>query len=150
MNLMSFNMVKCRVGKELIENSPKMKDLRVLVDEKLDVSQQCLLAAQKANCILSCIKRGVASRAREVIIPLYSALVRPHLGYCIHGSPAQEIMELLELLERVQKRATEMIRGLEHFSYENRLRELGLFNLEKKRLQGELIVAFHYLKRAYK
>ena len=70
----------------------------VLIDEKLNKSRQCALAAQKANRILGCIKRSVTSRSREGILPLYSALVRPHLEDCIQlwGPQYRRDMELLE------------------------------------------------------
>jgi len=88
---------------EGIESSPMEKDLGVLVDDKLHRSWQRALAAQKANHILACIRSSVASRSREVILPLCSALVRPHLESCIQLWSPQDRKDM-ELLEQVQRR----------------------------------------------
>ena len=137
---MRFNRVKCKVLQLCFGNphyqdklGDAEKDLGGMVGGKLDVTQLCALTAQKTNSILGCIQRSVSSRLREVVLPLYSALVRPHLEYCIQMWSPQYRRDM-DLLECIQRKATKRIHGMEHLSYEDKLRELGLFSLEKRRL----------------
>jgi len=117
---MRFNKARCevlhlgqgnphyqsRLGDEGTESSPVKKDLEALMDEKLDMSHKCELTAQKANCILGCIKRSLGSRLREVILPLCSTLVRPHLESRIQLWSLQHRKDM-EVLERIQRTAIE-------------------------------------------
>ncbi|CAM4523556.1 unnamed protein product [Lepidochelys kempii] len=151
-NRMKFNSEKCKVmhlginnknfsyklGANHLEATEEEKDLGVLVDHRMTKSRQCDMAMKKANAVLGCIKQSISSRDKEVLVPLYKALVRPHLEYCVQfWSPMFKKDEFK--LEQVQRRTTRMIRGMENLSYERRLKELGLFSLTKRRLRGDMI-----------
>ena len=101
----------------------------------MKVSEQFRIAASKGNQVLGMIRRNITYKEKSLIVPLYRAIVRPHLEYCIQAwSPY--LGKDIDMFEKIQRRATKLIPGLRDLRYEERLKECGLTTLETRRLRG--------------
>ena len=146
---MLFNFGKCKclhtgpgiTGGTILSKTVKEKDLGVTMNANMKVSEQCRIAASKGNQVLGMIRRNIKYKENRLIIPLYKAIVRPHLEYCIQAwSPY--LRKDIDMLEKIQRRATKLIPGLRDLPYEERLKECGLTTLETRRFRGDQIEVF--------
>ena len=156
---MKFNLDKCKtlhlgngnekhsyvMGNHIVSDVTTEKDLGIHVSCDLKNKMQCLEAANRANRILGFIARNFHYKGKEVMLPLYKSIVRPHLEYCIQFWNPQ-LRGDIDMLERVQRRATKMIPSLRNKPYFERLRALNLPTLETRRLRGDLIETFKIIK----
>jgi hypothetical protein len=135
------NKFEYKMGERELRSTEEEKDLGVIVHHSTKPSRQCTAAATKANRILGFIRRTVVSRDKHIILSLYKTLVRPHLEYCVQvWNP--HMQKDKDVLEKVQRRATKMIRGLSSRTYEERLEKCGLTTLEKRRSRGDLLQTY--------
>ena len=128
--------VNYKMGDTVLGTTVKEKDLGVTISADMKVSEQCGIAASKGNQILGLIRRNITYKGKKLIIPLYKAIVIPHLEYCIQAWRPYRKKDI-DTLERIQRRATKMIPELRDLSYEERLKECGLTTLETRRLRGD-------------
>ena len=156
---MLFNIEKCHVihfgpnnmhttyeiDGQLLSVAHEERDLGIMVSSDLKVSNQCAKAVATANRVLGMISRTISDKSKGTVLQLYKSLVRPHLEYCIQAW-RPHYQKDIDLLERVQRRATRMITGFKGISYEERLRLLKITTLETRRLRGDLIETFKIMK----
>ena len=107
--------VNYKVGDTVLDTTVKEKDLGVTISADMKVSEQCGIAASKGNQILGLIRRKITYKEKKIIIPLYKAIVRPHLEYCMQAWRSY----CKKKKERIQRRATKMIPELRNLSYED-------------------------------
>ena len=122
------------MGSELAVTKQE-REIGIVVGSLMKMSTQCAVAVRKANSMLGIIRKGIENKTASIILPLYKSMVQPHLGYSVQFWTPHLKKDIIEL-EKVQKRATKMIKGMEHHRYEGRLQQLGLFSLEKKKAKG--------------
>ena len=152
---MLFNFGKCKcihighgnmneeykMGDAVLGRTAQGKDLGVTFSADMKVSEQCGIAASKGNKIIGPIRRTITYKEKQLIVPLYKAIVRPHLDYCVQAWRPYRKKDI-DKLERIQRRATKIIPDVRDFNYESRLLQCGLTTLETRRLRGDQIVVF--------
>jgi len=135
---------ECKLGEEWPESSPAERDLGVLVGSRLNMPQKHDLAARRTHCVLGCIRHSITSRSKEVVILLYSVLVWPHLEYCVQFW-APQFKRNVKVLDYVQRRATNLVKGLEGMSYEEQPKQTAC--LIWRTLRGNLMALYSFLRR---
>ena len=135
-----YNMTK-NGGRSALEPVSEEKDLGITLDEQLTFQKHIEAKTSKANQMLGIVKRTFRHIDKDVFLPLYKALVRPHLEYgTTVWSPL--LMRNKRILEQVQCRATKLIPGLGHLPYPERLIYLGLPTLEYQRLRADMVQTY--------
>ncbi len=144
---MGKNNKECeyKIGEHTVKKSKIERDLGVMIDSNGKSSEQCMLAVKKANSVLGMIKRNIQFKSKDVIVRLYKSLVRPRLEYCVQAW-CPYLQKDIDILEKVQRRATKLIQGYRDISYADRLKLTGLISLEKRRVRGDLIQVFKMIK----
>jgi len=135
-----YEMGGCKLKESVLE-----RDLGVMISSSGKVSEQCHIAATKANSVLGMIKRTVKSRSRDVVVRLYKTLVRPKLEYCVQMW-CPYLQKDIDKLEQVQRRATRLINRCRKWSYEDRLKYTDLMPLKIRRKRGDMIEVFKMVK----
>ena len=161
--LLKFNAVKCQqmsIGHNFdtkysmtheaelkeIEIVNHSRDLGIQVTDDLKWSMQCNQAASKAMSVLGMIKRTFGNVSKEIFTSLYSTYVRPNLEYCVQAW-APYYQKDIDTLEKVQRRATKLVKNIRHLSYEERLKKLQLYSLVRRKKRGDLIEVFKILNK---
>src|SRR5215469_14723869 len=157
---MNFNADKCKIihfgsrneghnyfiEGSILQAASQEKYLGVTVDNTLKFSKQCAEAVKKANKMFGYIARNFEYKSKNIILPLYKSLVRPHLECAVQlWSPFLE--KDIAKIEKIQKRATKMIPELRGKSYTQKLKDLDIHSLETKRLRGRFIEVFKILNK---
>ena len=135
---------KYKMCDQELDKVKQEKDLGVIINCNLKVIDQCIAASKKANMMIGLILRNFDHKASEVMKKLYTAFVRPHLEYAIQFWSPNYIKDQ-NMLERVRRRATKLISALCNLSYEERLKQLDMFTLHKRRIRGDMIEVFKIL-----